>query len=162
MILYHGSNILFDDIDLSKAKPGKDFGKGFYLTTNKEQAVSWATRNPNKKGYLYIYQINDKSILTNFILYKIRILTTYNKEWANYISLCRYELFESGDDIVYDRMADSRYQILSDAIEDYYFNRIGLEEFLSYAEFANLGYNQYCFKTQKAISQLTFIERVAL
>ena len=38
MKLYHGSNIVIDRIDLSKCKPYKDFGQGFYLTEIKEQA----------------------------------------------------------------------------------------------------------------------------
>lgn len=38
MILYHGSNFEFDTIDLSKCRPGTDFGQGFYLTPLKEQA----------------------------------------------------------------------------------------------------------------------------
>ncbi len=32
MILYHGSNRLITNIDLSKSKDFKDFGRGFYLT----------------------------------------------------------------------------------------------------------------------------------
>lgn len=32
MILYHGSNVAIDKIDLAKCRPYKDFGKGFYLT----------------------------------------------------------------------------------------------------------------------------------
>ena len=32
MILYHGSNLEIDVIDLNKCRPNKDFGKGFYLT----------------------------------------------------------------------------------------------------------------------------------
>ncbi len=42
MILYHGSNILFDKIDLSKSKPNKDFGKGFYLSESRQQALEMA------------------------------------------------------------------------------------------------------------------------
>lgn len=38
MKLYHGSNIIIEQIDLSKCKPYKDFGQGFYLTEIKEQA----------------------------------------------------------------------------------------------------------------------------
>jgi len=30
MILYHGSNQSFSDVDLSKSKDKRDFGKGFY------------------------------------------------------------------------------------------------------------------------------------
>ena len=40
--LYHGSNIIFDTIDLSKSKDKRDFGRGFYTTTLKEQAEDWA------------------------------------------------------------------------------------------------------------------------
>ena len=42
MDLYHGSNQKVEDIDLSKCRPLKDFGKGFYLTTIKEQAFAMA------------------------------------------------------------------------------------------------------------------------
>lgn len=38
MILYHGSNITIETIDLSKSKPNKDFGKAFYLSEQKQQA----------------------------------------------------------------------------------------------------------------------------
>lgn len=34
MILYHGTNVEFDVIDLAKSKPNKDFGQGFYLTAD--------------------------------------------------------------------------------------------------------------------------------
>ena len=42
MKLYHGSNISINHIDLSKGHKGKDFGQGFYLSTNKEQAFLMA------------------------------------------------------------------------------------------------------------------------
>ena len=38
MKLYHGSNILVTQPDLSKSKPFKDFGKGFYLSPVLQQA----------------------------------------------------------------------------------------------------------------------------
>ena len=37
--LHHGSNVVIDKIDLSKSKTGKDFGKGFYLNPDYEQAL---------------------------------------------------------------------------------------------------------------------------
>ena len=42
MILYHGTNVYFDEIDLSKSNTNKDFGKGFYLSATKEQAKEMA------------------------------------------------------------------------------------------------------------------------
>lgn len=44
MILYHGSNTPIQKIDLSKCRPYKDFGKGFYLTDIKEQAQRMAAK----------------------------------------------------------------------------------------------------------------------
>ena len=44
MKLSHGSNMVIGQIDLSKCKPYKDFGQGFYLTEIKEQAEQTARR----------------------------------------------------------------------------------------------------------------------
>lgn len=40
--LHHGSYMDIDSIDLSMSKPGKDFGKGFYLNPDYEEALLWA------------------------------------------------------------------------------------------------------------------------
>lgn len=37
--LYHGSNIKIETPDLIHSKPFKDFGRGFYLSPNKQQAL---------------------------------------------------------------------------------------------------------------------------
>lgn len=42
MTLYHGTNTFFDTIDLNKSKPNKDFGKGFYLSAEYDQAMAMA------------------------------------------------------------------------------------------------------------------------
>ncbi len=44
MILYHGTNLCIENIDLSVCRPNKDFGKGFYLTTLEDQAQKMAKR----------------------------------------------------------------------------------------------------------------------
>ena len=44
MILYHGSNMDIESIDLSRSSVGKDFGCGFYLTASKEQAERMGLR----------------------------------------------------------------------------------------------------------------------
>lgn len=41
MRLYHGSNIVIDNINLAMCRPYKDFGQGFYLTDIEEQAEKW-------------------------------------------------------------------------------------------------------------------------
>ena len=37
-LLYHGSTMEITEIDLSRSKPNKDFGKGFYLSEDRQQA----------------------------------------------------------------------------------------------------------------------------
>lgn len=44
MILYHGTNVFFTEIDLAKSNPYKDFGKGFYLTPELYEAEDMAKR----------------------------------------------------------------------------------------------------------------------
>ena len=50
MILYHGSNIAIETIDLSKSKPNKDFGKAFYLSEQREQAEEMASFTVDRFG----------------------------------------------------------------------------------------------------------------
>jgi hypothetical protein len=40
MILYHGSYAEVSSISLEKCSKGKGFGVGFYLTSDKDQAIS--------------------------------------------------------------------------------------------------------------------------
>jgi hypothetical protein len=40
--IYHGSNQVFEKVDLSRSRDRRDFGKGFYTTTLREQAEHWA------------------------------------------------------------------------------------------------------------------------
>lgn len=42
MRLYHGTTNYFDEIDLTMSKPIKDFGRGFYLSAEVEQAKDFA------------------------------------------------------------------------------------------------------------------------
>lgn len=44
MILYHGTNIDFQKIDIRESNPYKDFGQGFYLTDIFLQAENMANK----------------------------------------------------------------------------------------------------------------------
>ena len=45
MKLYHGTNVDFDEIDLTKSNKYKDFGQGFYLTDIPRKQKSSQPRN---------------------------------------------------------------------------------------------------------------------
>ena len=60
--LYHGTIYKFDEIDVSAGKGYKDFGKGFYLTPNKETAVRMAKKKARLFGdspVLITYELDD-------------------------------------------------------------------------------------------------------
>ena len=62
MILYHGSNQDFTKVDLLKSKDRRDFGKGFYTTTIREQALQWGYNMFNRFGgdgfFLYEFEFS--------------------------------------------------------------------------------------------------------
>lgn len=152
MILYHGSNTAFNKFDLSFCKPGKDFGKGIYLTTNKSQAVRWAQL---KNGhYLYKCRIHDKSLenLTHIVL------PEYDEEWLEMISLCRTGMYEPDADIVSGRLADNTYNKMVEALTMYMSGEIDTDTALKKIRSLRKGSDQFCFKTQKALDLLTIVD----
>ncbi|MCL2101000.1 MAG: DUF3990 domain-containing protein [Fibromonadales bacterium] len=84
MKLYHGSNSLFERVDLSKSRDKRDFGKGFYTTTIKKQAESWAEAVFDRYGGAgkFVYEF-DFEINNNL---KIKEFKEANKEWLEFIS----------------------------------------------------------------------------
>ena len=65
--LYHGSTYLFEEIDVDKGKPYKDFGRGFYVTENPNHAKTLALRNKRIEierynrdvdAYLYTFEFD--------------------------------------------------------------------------------------------------------
>lgn len=60
LVLYHGSNIAFDEIDLGKSHNRRDFGRGFYCTVLESQAEEWAKRlylRSHKGGIQHTYDV---------------------------------------------------------------------------------------------------------
>ena len=54
MILYHGTNQDFGDIDLTKSKPNKDFGQGFYLSREYTISATCAASPSNTSSALSV------------------------------------------------------------------------------------------------------------
>ena len=53
MILYHGSYSVVRSIDLARCKAGKDYGRGFYTTTSRDQArafIHTSLRKAKRQG----------------------------------------------------------------------------------------------------------------
>ena len=154
--LYHGTNIYYEEPDLAEALDFKDFGRGYYLTTNQLQAERWAIRDLkdndiNDVAYVYEYEFdadNTKNL-------RILELLVYNKEWLDFITAHRTTVEKNIQyDLIFDRMADSRGPILVEAIRDYRNKIKTAEETLAIARFRDQNMNQYCFKTQEALEKI--------
>ena len=79
LILYHGSNKNFDAVDLSKSKDKRDFGRGFYTTTLREQAEDWAKAlfDRYRGDGIFIYEM--ELLLSNEL--KIKTYDKLSEEW---------------------------------------------------------------------------------
>ena len=86
MILYHGSNMVIDKIDLEMSKPNKDFGKGFYLSENESQAMEMANFKSVLLGGEPIvtkFEFNDLMMQSSDL--RIKIFANYTEEWADFV-----------------------------------------------------------------------------
>lgn len=158
--LYHASPNCFRHFSLEKARPLKDFGRGFYLTSNRMQAMKWANlrRKPQNNGYVYEYSV-DREKTINTMLNVMEFLD-YDPAWAHFVAAHRHEvLTDPGLDLVYDRMADSTSGEITFAVDNLYRNVTGstelLMEVLARQTAENRDYDQYCFKTQRAVDLLS-------
>ena len=71
--LYHGSNIKIETPDLIHSKPFKDFGRGFYLSPNKQQALFvLANRDKQQAHPIHDYDIVYGPIADDGVAYQLR------------------------------------------------------------------------------------------
>lgn len=154
MILFHGSNIKIDVIDLTKSKRYKDFGQAFYLSAEEEQARKMANAKVVQFGgeeSVTPFDFDESCLASNEL--QVKCFTEYSREWAEFVFNNRDENQEylHKYDIVYGPIADDYIGL---QIRDFKRNNITFEQFL-----ANIRYHkgvtfQYAFCTQKAIEQL--------
>ena len=156
MKLYHGSNINIEQIDLSRSKVGKDFGCGFYLSAQEEQAKELAERKTEQIGE-GIPTINeyefDETLLTNGTLSILRF-EGYTKEWAEFVLLNRKNRTRISShpyDIVIGPIANDTvgYQI-----RRFTMGIISMEQFIEELKYMKGISFQYFFGTEKAIKHL--------
>ena len=105
--LYQGTTFSFDTVDISRGKPYKDFGAGFYTSKIKDHAYKMALRNKE------IEQIRRKDNHVNAFVYSfeldldqlnyldIKEFTSADREWMRFIVKNRSEIeFQHNYDLV--------------------------------------------------------------
>ena len=159
MILYHGSNVEVKEPILLKVQRELDFGKGFYTTSDMEQAARWAWRTAKRRGesnaFVTVYEVKDDE------LKNIRLLSfdSPNVEWLNFVVKNRKGEYIAGDwDIISGPVADDQTaQVIDLYLEGAYDEEEAIRRFLTQRL-----KDQYAFKTNEALKLLIFKEVITI
>ena len=152
MKLYHGSNIEIKEIDLSKSKPNKDFGRGFYLSQQESQAMQMAQFKAMQLGgnpLITCFEF-DESVMAGSSL-KIKSFDSYSEEWADFVFANRDGKTVVQYDIVYGPIANDKVGLQIRKLKD---GTIDKKEFLSRLKYMKGITFQYYFGTEEAIKYL--------
>lgn len=160
MKVYHGSTDRISSPLVNVGRKNLDFGQGFYVTTLKQQAVSWASRpiNQRKRKFLNIYELDLEDILQE--KYHLLHFQDYGRDWLDFVVANRkgqllwkqYDLIEGG--IANDRVFNT--------VELYASNLITAEEALQRLSYHKPN-NQICIINQTIIEKyLHYIESIEI
>ncbi len=154
--LFHGSNMKIEEPDLKHSKPYKDFGVGFYLSADKQQAWDMAFQkvNQTQTGKAEVTEfLFDETLMTSENL-KVLSYPDYCEEWALFVLANRDKKAEHpvhDYDIVYGPIADDgvTYQL-----RRYEGGVISLSRLVDELRYAKGITFQYYFGTERALKHL--------
>lgn len=158
MILYHGSNIEVREPMLLKIQRELDFGRGFYTTSDLNQAAKWAQRTAKRRGCgqpcVTVYEMDDCALASLRVLRFSRA----DVQWLRYIAANRKGSAAPEDwDLVIGPVAnDQTMPTITLFLDGFYDEEETIKRLLP----QNLK-DQYTFKTAKALSMLRFTEVIA-
>ena len=158
MILYHGSNVLVSEPRLIKQNRFLDFGYGFYTTTNKSQAISFADKVTKRRREgqktVSVYEIDAEKAFAEGKLLKF---DSASEAWLDFVSENRSGNYEGEPyDFIFGPVAND------DVYRTFTLYTAGLltkEQTLEALKVKKL-YDQLVFSTEKALSYLRFIGTV--
>lgn len=160
MILYHGSNMEITEIELSASKVGKDFGCGFYLSADKEQALELAVRKTEQIGSgtptLNAFIFDEAGFRSSGL--SLLRFDEYTADWAEFILMNRRNRTRTAThnyDVVIGPIANDA---VGFQIRRFTSGLIDKQKFLEELKFMKGITFQYFFGTEEAIRFLTKIE----
>ncbi len=158
--LYHGSNMVIEHIDLSRSKRGKDFGQGFYLNANPDQAMEMAVRTTRflneGAATLSCFEFDEDEAKKSGL--NIKIFPDYSEEWAEFVVMNRKnnsDVPAHPYDIVIGPIADDTVGV---QIRRFIMGYLSASALVEELRFKGDHAVQYFFGTPKAIQLLKRIE----
>ena len=155
MILYHGSNMVVSEPKLILQNRFLDFGFGFYTTTNKSQAISFADKVYKRRGggdkVVSIYEFDEQTAFEECSLLRF---DAPDEAWLDFVSENRSGNYEGETyDLVYGPVAnDDVYTTFT----LYSAGALTKEQTLETLKIKKL-YNQLVLTSEKALRFLKFI-----
>ena len=155
MILYHGSNIVVAQPKLIQQNRFLNFGYGFYTTTNKEQAISFADKvfRRRKEGdrVVSIYELDEEAAFTACSVLKF---DAPNADWLDFVSENRSGIYKGARyDFVFGPVAND------DVYTTFTLYTAGIltrDQTLAALKVKKL-YNQLVITSEQALKYLKFI-----
>ena len=154
MKLYHGSDVIVDNPKIIDANRPLDFGDGFYLTTNKEQAQKWANRvaqrNGSDVGYVNCYEFDLDKAEKDLVILRFNGAT---QEWLEFVCANRRgKAYKESYDMVIGPVADDRVYSVVIRFEN---GEYELDEALKRLKIEELA-DQVLFHNEKSLQYLRF------
>ena len=155
MRLYHGSNVKVRRPSLRKSGKKTDFGRGFYTTTQKEQAEHWTSikmdRAKTGRRVVSVFDIDDEFLSDPGL--KVREFHGPDEAWLNFVVDNRRGI-EHGYDLVYGPVANDKVFTVVNLYESGVLDApAAIAELKAYKT-----YNQLSFHTPRVIQALRFVE----
>ena len=153
--LYHGSNLEVKNPKILPNLRALDFGAGFYLTSNKKQASTWAKSVARRRGKgiatVSVYTV-DYGKLTQLKILKFQIP---DGDWLDFVVANRKELFagESYDLVIGPVANDYTLPVIDDYMDGKYKKEEAIERLLPQKLT-----DQFAFLTSESLKLLTFKE----
>jgi hypothetical protein len=155
MILYHGSDITVERPNLNLSRKNLDFGAGFYTTENKAQAVDFAQKVMIRKGRktrsvsVYDFDMDTSESILDILRFNVP-----DRLWLNFVHQSRRGAYTGkAYDLVIGPVANDDVFATLIVYEQGILNAEQILEALKIKEL----YNQFVFKTEKALSLLKFV-----
>jgi hypothetical protein len=141
--------------DIWHSRKRIDFGRGFYTTPYREQAVSWTFRFLRRYGKRVVssYKFDEAKARENL---RILEFPAYSEEWLEFITLCRMGAGKNDNyDLIIGSVANDKVFDVLEAYFNGYSDKYAAIEKLRFEQ-PNL---QYCFANQNTIDEyLNFIK----
>ena len=155
MLLYHGSNIVVREPKILKSQRYLDFGAGFYMTSDFEQARKWAVRTAARReegvATISVFELSDDYVDR----VKVRTFARPDRDWLRYITVHRTGNPPADDyDMVVGPVAnDQAIRTVNNYLKGYFPEEVAIKLLLPQKL-----KDQYLFRTEKALDLLVFKE----